>query len=103
MSVAQRQSLLVRNYFQFFVQQSFSNLNLRHILDYKSVSVLIKSNIVSIPPTYSRDDAQLQVDIDASILFEEAQYFATTYPQTLGRIPFIFREKVATLQIRPGE
>ena len=49
------------------------------------------------------EDAQLQVDIAASILFEEAQYFATTYTQTLGRIPFIFREKVATLQIRPGE
>ena len=49
------------------------------------------------------DDAQLQVDIASTILFEEAQYFATTYPQTLGRIPFIFREKVATLQIRPGE
>jgi hypothetical protein len=34
------------------------------------------------------DDAQLQVDIASSILFEEAQNFATTYTQTLGRIPF---------------
>ena len=49
------------------------------------------------------DDAQLQVDIASSILFEEAENLATTYTQTLGRIPFNFREKVATLQIRPGE
>jgi len=32
--VAQRQSLLVRNYFQFLVQQRFSNSYLRQISDY---------------------------------------------------------------------
>jgi hypothetical protein len=48
-SVAQRQSLLVRNYFQFLVQQCFSNLNLRQMSDYKSISfMIIKSNIASI-------------------------------------------------------
>ena len=32
-SVAQRQSLLVRNYFQFLVQQRFSKSNLRQLSD----------------------------------------------------------------------
>ena len=48
-----RQSLPVRNYFQFSVQQHFSNSNLRHILDYdESFSVIIKSNIASIYPFF---------------------------------------------------
>ena len=52
-SVAQRQSLLVSNYFQFLVQQCFYNSNLRHVLDYESILIIIKSNIPSIRPFFS--------------------------------------------------
>ncbi len=51
-SVAQRQSVLVQNYFQFLVQQRFSNSNLRHVLDYESILIIIKSNIPSIRPFF---------------------------------------------------
>ena len=47
------QSLLVRNYFKFLVQQRFSNSNLRLILDSKSILFITKSNIASIHSFFS--------------------------------------------------
>ena len=42
--------MLVRNYFLFLAPQHFSNTNLRQISDYKSISIIMQSNIDSIHP-----------------------------------------------------
>ena len=72
----QRQSLLVRNYFQFLIEQRFSNSNLRQISDFKSISVLIKSNIAFIRPFFSalwpsRAGILNSIKFDRTLAFQE--------------------------------
>ena len=67
--VAQR-SLLVRNYFKFLVQQRFSNSNLRQMSDYKSISVIIKSNIASIQSFFSNFHSKLKTS------YQKTSYYA---------------------------